>query len=58
MHVLHEGYAREEADGDRVTSTVTLIIDAGRVIVVDPGWWPTPPHCWPRWPRTGRAPAT
>jgi glyoxylase-like metal-dependent hydrolase (beta-lactamase superfamily II) len=37
VHVLHEGYAREEAGGDRVTSTVTLITDGGRVIVVDPG---------------------
>src|SRR5215472_5387483 len=37
VHVLHEGYVREEAGGDRVGSTVTLIVDAGRVIVVDPG---------------------
>ena len=37
VHVLHEGYAREEDGGDRVTSTVTLITDGGRVIVVDPG---------------------
>ena len=28
---------REEAGGDRVGSTVTLILDGGRVIVVDPG---------------------
>jgi len=28
---------REEEAGDRVGSTVTLILDAGRVIVVDPG---------------------
>ncbi len=40
VHVLHEGYAREDADGDRVGSTVTLILDAGRVIVVDPGMVP------------------
>jgi glyoxylase-like metal-dependent hydrolase (beta-lactamase superfamily II) len=40
VHVLHEGYAREEAGGDRVGSTVTLILDAGRVIVVDPGMVP------------------
>ena len=32
VHVLHEGYAREEADGDRVGSTVTLIVDGGRVV--------------------------
>ena len=35
--VLHEGYVREDSGGDRVGSSVTLIIDAGRVIVVDPG---------------------
>ncbi len=35
--VLHEGYVREEDDADRVGSTVTLITDGGRVIVVDPG---------------------
>ena len=37
VFVLHEGYAREEDDADRVGSTVTLILDSGRVIVVDPG---------------------
>jgi len=37
VFVLHEGYAREEGDADRVGSTVTLIMDGGRVIVVDPG---------------------
>ena len=37
VFVLHEGYAREEAGADRVGSTVTLIVDGGRVIVVDPG---------------------
>ena len=37
VSVLHEGYAREEGDADRVGSTVTLIVDGGRVIVVDPG---------------------
>jgi glyoxylase-like metal-dependent hydrolase (beta-lactamase superfamily II) len=37
VHVLHEGYAREESGGDRVGSTVTLIVDGDRVIVVDPG---------------------
>ena len=37
VHVLHEGYVREDSRGDRVGSTVTLIVDAGRVIVVDPG---------------------
>lgn len=34
VHVLHEGYAR---DDDRVGSTVTLILDGDRVIIVDPG---------------------
>ena len=37
VSVLHEGYAREEDGADRVGSTVTLIHDARRVIVVDPG---------------------
>jgi len=37
VSVLHEGYVREEDDADRVGSTVTLIRDGGRVIVVDPG---------------------
>ena len=37
VFVLHEGYVREEDDADRVGSTVTLILDSGRVIVVDPG---------------------
>jgi glyoxylase-like metal-dependent hydrolase (beta-lactamase superfamily II) len=32
LHVLAEGYA-----GDRVASTVVLLRDAGKVIVVDPG---------------------
>ena len=35
--MLHEGYAREDSAGDRVGSSVTLILDADRVIVVDPG---------------------
>lgn len=35
--MLHEGYAREDSDGERVGSSVTLIMDAGQVIVVDPG---------------------
>ena len=37
VHVLAEGYVREDTGGDRVGSTVTLIVDSGRVIVVDPG---------------------
>jgi glyoxylase-like metal-dependent hydrolase (beta-lactamase superfamily II) len=40
VHVLHEGYAREAPAGDRVGSTITLILDGGRVIVVDPGMVP------------------
>jgi len=40
VHILHEGYAREEPGGDRVGSTVTLIQDGDRVIVVDPGMVP------------------
>jgi glyoxylase-like metal-dependent hydrolase (beta-lactamase superfamily II) len=37
VRVLHEGYAREEADGEHVGSTITLITDGDAVIVVDPG---------------------
>jgi len=40
VHVLHEGYVRDDPAGDRVGSSVTLILDAGRVIVVDPGMVP------------------
>src|SRR5262252_4650440 len=37
VHILHENYVRDDPAGDRVGSSVTLILDAGRVIVVDPG---------------------
>ena len=37
VHILHEGYVRDDPAGDRVAGTVTLIVDGGRVIVVDPG---------------------
>jgi glyoxylase-like metal-dependent hydrolase (beta-lactamase superfamily II) len=37
VHILHEGYVRENGGELRVGSTVTLIIDGGTVIVVDPG---------------------
>jgi glyoxylase-like metal-dependent hydrolase (beta-lactamase superfamily II) len=37
VHVLQAGYAREDADGEHVGSTVTLIRDGGVTIVVDPG---------------------
>jgi glyoxylase-like metal-dependent hydrolase (beta-lactamase superfamily II) len=37
VHVLHEGYVGLEGDDERVSGTVTLIIDGGTVIVVDPG---------------------
>src|SRR5260221_3945430 len=37
VHVLQDGYAREDAGGDRVGSTVTLIVDAYAAVVVDPG---------------------
>jgi glyoxylase-like metal-dependent hydrolase (beta-lactamase superfamily II) len=37
VHVLQSGYAREEADGEHVGSTVTLIQDGPGVIIVDPG---------------------
>jgi len=37
VHVLHQGYAGRDGDDERVSGTVTLIIDGGAVIVVDPG---------------------
>ncbi len=37
IHVLHEGYVREVREGNRVGSTVVLITDGERVIIVDPG---------------------
>jgi len=37
VHVLADGYAREDDRGDRVGSTVTLITDGGVAVIVDPG---------------------
>ena len=37
VHVLHEGYVGLKGDDERVSGTVTLIIDGDAVIVVDPG---------------------
>lgn len=37
VHVLHDGYVGLDGDDERVSGTVTLIIDAGAVIIVDPG---------------------
>ena len=37
VHVLHNGYVGLDGDDERVSGTVTLIIDSGAVIVVDPG---------------------
>ena len=37
VHILHEGYARDNGGEERVASTVTLITDGDAVIVVDPG---------------------
>jgi glyoxylase-like metal-dependent hydrolase (beta-lactamase superfamily II) len=37
VHVLQAGYAREDSDGDRVASTVTLIQDGNVAVIVDPG---------------------
>src|SRR5215470_8850911 len=37
VHILQDGYAREDAAGDRVGSTVTLIVDGSVTVVVDPG---------------------
>jgi len=37
VHVVHEGYVREDGDAEHVGGTVTLIIDGETVIIVDPG---------------------
>jgi glyoxylase-like metal-dependent hydrolase (beta-lactamase superfamily II) len=37
VHVLHDGYVGLDGDDERVSGTVTLILDQGSVIVVDPG---------------------
>lgn len=37
VYVLHEGYVGLDGDDERVSGTVTLIIDGDTVIVVDPG---------------------
>jgi glyoxylase-like metal-dependent hydrolase (beta-lactamase superfamily II) len=37
VYVLHNGYVGLDGDDERVSGTVTLIIDSGAVIVVDPG---------------------
>ena len=37
VHILQDGYAREEEAGDRVGSTVTLITDGDVAVIVDPG---------------------
>jgi glyoxylase-like metal-dependent hydrolase (beta-lactamase superfamily II) len=37
VHILHEGYVREADGGDRVGSTVTLILDGDVTVIVDPG---------------------
>jgi glyoxylase-like metal-dependent hydrolase (beta-lactamase superfamily II) len=37
VHVLHAGYVGLEGDDERVSGTVTLIVDGDAVIVVDPG---------------------
>ena len=37
VHILQDGYAREDDAGERVGSTVTLIVDGNVIVVVDPG---------------------
>lgn len=37
VHVLQDGYAREDSSGEHVGSTVTLITDADAIVIVDPG---------------------
>ena len=37
VHILQDGYAREDQTGERVGSTVTLIVEGDVAVVVDPG---------------------
>lgn len=37
VHILQEGYARQDAGGKHVGSTVTLITDGDAIVIVDPG---------------------
>jgi len=37
VRVLQDGYAREDEEGDRVGSTITLITDGETAVIVDPG---------------------
>jgi glyoxylase-like metal-dependent hydrolase (beta-lactamase superfamily II) len=37
VHVLCDGYVREDDDGEHVGSSVTLLIDGDVIVVVDPG---------------------
>lgn len=37
VHILQDGYAREEGAGDRVGSTITLITEGDVAVIVDPG---------------------
>lgn len=37
VHVLNDGYVGLDGDDERVSGTVTLIVDGAAVIVVDPG---------------------
>jgi len=46
--VVHEGYIRQDEDGQHVGSTVGLVRDGDLVLVVDRAWWPTAARCWPR----------
>jgi glyoxylase-like metal-dependent hydrolase (beta-lactamase superfamily II) len=37
VHILQDGYTREDQTGERVGSTVTLLVDGDIAVVVDPG---------------------
>jgi glyoxylase-like metal-dependent hydrolase (beta-lactamase superfamily II) len=40
VHILHQGYLRD--GGDRVGSTVGLVVDGEAIVVIDPGLVPSP----------------
>jgi len=41
VHILQAGYVRDDGDGQRVASTVTLIRDGNAAVIVDPGMVPS-----------------
>jgi glyoxylase-like metal-dependent hydrolase (beta-lactamase superfamily II) len=43
VHILQAGYVRDDDSGQRVASTVTLVLEGNAVVIVDPGMVPSRP---------------